>query len=122
MQSSEMWKELGTNLRLFEKKSFQSTAKGCVELNSTALEGTDNYTGRCYFTLLFLGSFSREGSGSVCCLAGQVSFGRSSEDSDFSIPFSIAFGKKWGHTLWGLQHSFQAMEKFDVRIQTELRT
>lgn len=65
MQSSEMWKELGTNLRLFEKKSFQSTAKGCVELNSTALEGTDNYTGRCYFTLLLLGSFSREGSGRV---------------------------------------------------------
>lgn len=37
----------------------------------------------------------------------------------FSIPFSIVFWGKWGHALWGLQHSFQAMEKFDSRIEFE---
>lgn len=57
----------------------------------------------------------------ICCPAGQVSFGRSSENSSFSIPFSTAFGEKWGRALWGLQHSSQAMEKFDIRTVMELR-
>lgn len=37
------------------------------------------------------------------------------------FPFLKLFGEKWGEALWGLQHSFQAMEKLDVKIQMELR-
>lgn len=37
----------------------------------------------------------------VCCLADQVSFGRSSESSYFSIPFSKAFRGKVGSSSLG---------------------
>lgn len=50
-----------------------------VGLSNTALEGTDNFAGRCYLTLIIVWCCLQVGQWqSVCSLAGQVSFGRSS--------------------------------------------
>lgn len=58
----------------------------------------------------------------VCSLAGQVSFGRSSENSQLLLHSLLYFlGKMWGHALWGLQHSSQAMGKFERLIKMKLR-